>query len=762
MPLSAPTPPPRSGAGLGSLLRQHREAAGLTQDELADRAGLSARTVSDVERGLRSRLYADTAQRLVVALGLDGADRGFFLQAARGRPVAPAPTSQLPRPLTALVGREPELTELTDALAPAGRRLVTLTGLGGVGKTRLALAVAERLSPAYDGLVRFAPIAPNQDPDLLIGLIAGSLGASADASPELLATFLAGRPMLLVLDAFEHVLTAAAAVESMLLSVPSLQLLVTSRDRVRIHGAYQLALGPLTVPDRFTPSWRSTGAAALFLDRAADLRADLDDDPELVLDICRQVSGIPLAIELAAARVRHLPLAALRERLRHGLDDLVEGEHDRQRSLAETLGWSVSSLTAAESALLDVCALFPGGWRLDVIDSCCAEADVIGAMSNLVDRGLVVLDRSLGQADATPRWRMLDVVREFVLARSEPPDAVLRGACQQALLELLSQATEQVGHEQAWFGLLAGEEANVRAALVWAEEDQDAETLLRLACGMWQFWQARGALVEGRQWLATGLGITPVASDETRMNALWGSAWLAYQQGDHLAAESAGLELTRLASGPGREAARRNAVTVLGIVALTNDRSDDAVDLFSQALTIARGLDRPWILATSLLNLGMAHLSAGDADAARESVGEALQRYADIGDERFHARCLGYLGLTSLVEGDPLRARALLARSLMQFHALDEPAGTAEGLAGLAAVHAATGQYSSAATLAGAVERLRATYAGQGLPLDRRITDRHLEAARLELGATAWHRELHRGRHLTLDEAVELALVDPA
>jgi transcriptional regulator with XRE-family HTH domain len=278
-------------SGLGPLLRRYREAAGLTQEELAERAGLSARTVSDVERGLRLRLYAATAERLVGALRLDGSDRGLFLQAARGRTAERAPRSPLPRPLTAFVGREAELAELTEALAPGGRRLVTLTGLGGIGKTRLALAVAERLLPAYDGMVRFAAIAPNQDPNQVVGLIGTAVGASADATPELLATYLAGRPTLLVLDAFEHVPTATAAIESMLMSAPGLQLLVTSRDRVGIHGAYQFALGPLAVPDDVTASWRDTAGVALFLERAADLRVQLDDAPDLVLDICRRASN---------------------------------------------------------------------------------------------------------------------------------------------------------------------------------------------------------------------------------------------------------------------------------------------------------------------------------------------------------------------------------------------------------------------------------------------------------------------------------------
>jgi tetratricopeptide (TPR) repeat protein len=242
------------------------------------------------------------------------------------------------------------------------------------------------------------------------------------------------------------------------------------------------------------------------------------------------------------------------------------------------------------------------------------------------------------------------------------------------------------------------------------------------------------------------------------MTALWGSAWLAYQQGAYSAAAAAGAELDRLATAADRPAGLRNAATVLGMVAIADERTGTAVELLDRALGIARSLGDPWILATSLLNQGLAHLSAGEAEPARAAVGEALGRYADIGDERFHARCLGYLGLTSLLEGDLTRSRALFAQSLRAFHALSEPAGMAEGLAGLAAIHAATGHMSRAATLAGAADKLRESYSGQGLPPDRRTTELHLDAARQRLGDDIWNLERQRGRQLTPDEAVALGL----
>jgi non-specific serine/threonine protein kinase len=315
-----------------------------------------------------------------------------------------------------------------------------------------------------------------------------------------------------------------------------------------------------------------------------------------------------------------------------------------------------------------------------------------------------------------------------------------------------------VGREHEWFRLLAIEEPNVRTALGWAAEERDAEMLLHLANGMWQFWQARGGLTEGRRWLELGLSLSPPATDQTRMTALWGSAWLAYHQADDDASESAAEELDHLALRHRDDAALRNAMTIRGMVALAREDSQDAVELLEGALGIARRLGNAWILATSLLNVGLGHLGSGSTDDTRAAIAEALTMYENMGDERFRARCLGYLALAALVDGDPDRARSLLAQTLRTFRDLGEPGGTAEGLVGTAAVDAATGQLVRAAMLAGASERLRESFAGRELPLDHRTTGRYLASAEQRLGAEAWSQAWRRGYDLALDDAVALAL----
>jgi tetratricopeptide (TPR) repeat protein len=262
----------------------------------------------------------------------------------------------------------------------------------------------------------------------------------------------------------------------------------------------------------------------------------------------------------------------------------------------------------------------------------------------------------------------------------------------------------------------------------------------------------------GRRWLEAGLSIRPSASDPTIMTALWGLGWLAYHQADEIAAEEAAVRLADLAERHQDDRARRNAFTLRGMVAIARDRGTEAVDLLEDALSLARRVGERWLLGTSKLNLGLAYLCVGNTDRARAGIGEALRAYEEIGDQRFHARCLAYLGHAGLIDRDPDRAGALLRNSLTAFRDLAEPGGTAEGLVGVAAVHALQGNATRAALLAGAADRLRDSYAGRQLPLDERVSGRYLAVAETLLGPEEWSRAWAEGRELRLDSAIDLAL----
>lgn len=357
-----------------------------------------------------------------------------------------------------------------------------------------------------------------------------------------------------------------------------------------------------------------------------------------------------------------------------------------------------------------------------------------------------------------------DALVEFLqVARGRAPvapadlDAMFRRRFVAWHLARVTELADQVGNERLWYAVLDTDEANLSVALRWADEAGDTESLLRLATGLWQYWLARGTLDTGRAWLRRGLDAEPAAGETTRAQALWGLAWLAYQQGDDPAAAAAAHELDLLVQDIEDPVVRRNAATVCGIIALAADDTDEAVARLTTALDLARALDRPWILATSLLNLGMAGIATGDLDRASGLIGEALSGYESIGDERFRARCLGYLGLIALVRGDPVRGRALFLQSLAAFEVLGEPSGTAEALTGLSAAAAMLGDGVRAAELAGAAERLREPSALRSLPLERRITEARLREARGSLSAERWDAAWTKGRALRLDEAIALA-----
>ena len=328
-------------------------------------------------------------------------------------------------------------------------------------------------------------------------------------------------------------------------------------------------------------------------------------------------------------------------------------------------------------------------------------------------------------------------------------------------VDRIGALADHAGNEEQWFAVLDADESNLAVALRWASEDEDAESLLLLATGLFRYWQARGNLRVGREWLERGLSAAPAVSTPTRMAALWGLGWLAFHQGDDALASRCAQELTALADESGDGAARRNAATVSGMVSLANGDSQAAVESMERALSLARELGEPWILATSLLNLGMARIAAADTSAARAVLGEAIREYAALGDERFRARSLGYLGLASLVDGDPERAVSLYAQGLVVFHGLSEGKGIAESLTGLATAAAMRGNAIRAAQLAGAAERIRESFGGRVFPVERRLADATLARAEAETGAHAWHEAWTCGRALRDDEAIAMALDDP-
>jgi predicted ATPase/transcriptional regulator with XRE-family HTH domain len=768
------------------LLREHRTAQGLTQEELAERAGISTRAVSDIERGLRRVIYRDTAGRLASALDLTGDSRAVFEAASRGRPSAgPVPAEAKvdpaapPVPATRLIGRRQEVARLGQLLIGPLTRAVTLTGPGGVGKTRLAIDAAREFGGEFTDGVCFVSLGDISDPDLVMPAIAGALKVRDAAEPlvDAIASRLRDRRLLLVLDTFEHLLAAAPAVAAILSATPTAKVLVTSRSPLNIRGEHQMVVNPLVVPGDTSaaggPGERDmTPAVELFVERAQAVEPDLVlDDAVLrvIEELCRRLDGVPLAIELAAARMRHLPATEILRHLERRLPILSGGPVDlpaRQRTMADTIAWSYDLLASGDRRTLQMLSVFSGGWTLEsarhVSHDDATAADLVGGISRLVDSSLVL--RRAG-AEELHRYGMLDAVRAYAAERllvRIGVDGVSERRRRHAehFLSLAEAAEPQLrssGH-RTWLARLSSERDNLRTALSWAMSNGDSELALRLTAALWMFWRPLGAFSEGRAWLEQALRLNPAGSEGPRAKALWGAGWLAYQQGAYAETATWGDQLLEWARRAGQPADVRNGLTLLGMARLAEAEYRAAAALFEEALAIARGLGAGWLLATSLLNRSVAAMHDNDLALAKSLLNEAHALYQELGDDRFSARVLLQLGFVALLQDDRLRAGDLMMTGLAVFRDLGDRWGIAEQLEGLSAVSAVAGHWERAARIAGAAEATWESMGAMPHPADRASADRWLRSAPDHIGESEWQAAFAEGQEMQLDAAVSYAL----
>ncbi|GHG43397.1 hypothetical protein GCM10012320_07580 [Sinomonas cellulolyticus] len=713
--------------GLGPELRRLRAAAGFTQEVLAERASVSIRAVSDAERGLRTRLYPDTTARLADALGLAGADRERFAAVARGR--APAGLGPLPAPRTALVGRTDELRALAALLTEPG--LVTVTGTGGVGKTRLALAAAGEAAASFADGVAFVQLASCHDADSAGLAIATALGANAahGSVTEVVCAAIGSRRLLLVCDTFEVVPHAAPLIAAALARCANLTVLAASRSPLRLGAEQLFPLDPLD----------EVSAARLFAERAASARrgADLTGSGALIADICERVQRVPLALELAAARVAHLGLADLRDRLSSQLAVLTGGSVDddaRHRTLESTIAWSHGLLDGPSRSALARLAVFDG-WTLAAARALTGR-DPLPEVSTLVDQSLVAAP---GPADPHGRYTMLDSVREFGLARlvdegAERAVRDLHAAWFLAAAESSAGAMRRSGQHEA-HGNLAADLGNLRVAFRWFGASGHGEDALRLASALWMFWLWHGGFAEGRTWIRTALAAAHDADPSLRARAHWGAGWLGYFQGDYPEARIHASSLARLANASDSALEQRNALTLRGMVALADRRFDDAAGLLGEALAVAHrlGPDNPagadqsaWLLAISTLNDGVGLTHTGRIDEASQRFAEARERFAELGDETYRARALRHLAAIRVLAGEAGTARSLLEESLRAVHDADDRFGLAETLSGLAQLAGSGHDARSAGAFEARAAVVRQTLGVVQHPFDAILAERHL------------------------------------
>ena len=767
--------PDRQALTLAERIRDLRVRAQLTQAELAERARVSERTISDIERGLRQGVYAVTARRLAEALDLPDSERAAFEASARGRhatrpAVAVWTSGWEAMRRTRLVGRERELETLSAALASDDVRLVTITGLGGIGKSRLAAEACAALERDEPGHVFVVLLAALRDPGLVLPTIARSLGIAEAGTGVLddLAHYLTGRRALLVLDTFEPVIEAATSVGELIDRVSDLTVLVTSRAPLRLRGEREFPVGPLPVRPRDSPGVDRFPAEALFEERALAARPGLVMDEasqDIVAEVCRRLSGVPLALELAAARVRHMSLAALQAQLDDPLRLLTGGERDlpeRQQTMSATIAWSHDLLWPEERILFRRLSCFAGGWTLAAAEGVCldeqlARSRVLEALGRLAEQGLVVPD----DYESAQRWRMLDPIWHFAaqcLAEAGEQELVRRRHAE-FFAELAERAEPEIraGAQSTWRRVLRPDSDNVRTALQWAFESGDAEVALRLVASMWMFWRMEGAFGEGSSWLERALVMDAPVGSPHRLRAMWGAAWLVYQRGDYERAIALGNQLEALSRESGQPLDRRNALTILGHVATARGRAAEAIAPLQEAVDISRAEGARWHLATSLLNLGMALLHCGEVARAEDLLHQAVAGFEAQGDRHFVARTIIQLGYLSIVAGDFDRAAARFGEAMQAFLDLDEMWGMADVLEGSAAAAAGRGDAERAAVLSGAALSAFATISTSSLGPDLAISRPLLEQARASLGDASWESAVNRGRSMSLEAATRFA-----
>ena len=716
----------------GDLLRSHRVAANLTQEGLAERAGLSTRGISDLERGVRTQPYRETLRQLIAALGISGEDRAAFLRAARApaRPGAPSgrrpAAANLPIPLNRLVGREQESAAVAALLADDAVRLVTLTGPAGVGKTRLALSIAEDVARAFPDGVVFVDLAPLRDPELLPETIATRLGLDGPGAVpplEYLRRVLPGQRMLFLLDNFEHLLDAAPIVGEVLRAGPGIKALVTSREPLRVRGERIFPVTPLDVPNLANAAWRENAASSesvrLFVLRATETDAGFtltDDNVAAVAGICRELDGLPLAIELAAPRIAVLPLGTLLVRLEQRLPILTGGTRDaptRQRTLRDAIAWSYDLLTDSEQALFRQLGVFAGGWTLDSAEQIVGPdnaPDLLLGLASLVDKSLV---RREGQG-VEPRFAMLETIREFAVDRlaAAGGEAEAIGAAHgRYFLRLAEDAGPGLrGPDQSrWLARLDAEDANIRAALAWGLADRQAELTLRGASALWRYWTPRGRLHEGRSWLEQALAMPDAETAGPHVladahnalgNLLGDSGEFALARAEY---ENA-LALRRAAADTQAIAATLNN---LGLIAAWLGEYDAARSLHREALTMRQERADPFALAQSLTNLGDVLLAEGEFAPAAELHQEAMRLRDDAADAVGSAYSRFNLGEVARLRGDHADAQRYLEASLRRFEGLGDRIGIAYAETSLGDLAARAGDLVHAAELLADALRIR-------------------------------------------------------
>jgi len=729
--------------------------------------------------------------------------------------------NRLPGQHRSLVGREREVDQCRRLILEPSTRLVTLTGPGGCGKTRLAVAVAEGLYDAFDDGVCFVPLAHLSDAALVAPSIAQALGVrdvSSRPAEEILVDVLGGRDQLLVLDNFEQVLDAAPLIAEILLACPRLTVLATSREPLHLTGEREVSVPPLELPPESLTSARriyELAAPKLFVERATEAKRDFvaaDADAPAIAEICRRLDGLPLAIELAAARIRFLSPAALLARLDRRLAVLTGGPRDlpaRQQTLRATIAWSHDLLDERDRIVFRRASVFVDGWTLEAAEAVCGIDDdplgAIDALSSLVDKNLL---RREELPDGEARFGMFETIRELAQEKLEEAGEVeaIRRRHAEHFLAVAEEAEPHLALDASqleWIARLDAEQANLQAAFDWSraapEDAERSEIGLRLGAALWPYWAVRSSAAEARSRIEAILALAVAARPSSaRGRALHGASVLARELSDYAAAErllgeslaiarqldeprqiadilhslgwlsvlrgdstgARGLleESMRLFQRLGDAGSKSRVMTRLGYVCFMEGDYARSMMLAAEGATIARVIGDERVLADALVYLGLAEQYAGDLSSARRRFEECLPVARRFGDRHTIAMTLNMLGQLAVFQGEHDEARRLLRETLRLAREAGNVRRQSLCLSAVATLAKGQGEFELALKLDAAAQAAARSVGTMRAAPARARTDRELAEARATLGEPAATEVSEAGRRMSLDRAVNEAL----